>query len=118
MRRPRRRSLLFLMQKTEEIIDGIKVLKAPCKVGEHITPSGKKLITTNIGWVAGFIYHDGMEWLFSNKDWASLNPFAKKSQQTKMLPSKEAAIAHAKKFQSTIDKYEVFVRPYQRERYL
>ena len=98
-----------------EIIDGIKVLSDYQKTGKHTAPSGKKYIISNIGWVAGFTYHDGMEWLFAKTDWASLRPDALKKDQALVLKSKEAASKHTKKFQSTIEKYEVFVRPYQRQ---
>lgn len=52
------------------------------------------------GWVAGFIYNDGHEWLFAAKDWENGSPFASKNQKAVIHPTKEKAIAHVKLFKA------------------
>jgi hypothetical protein len=53
-----------------------------------------------LGWVAGFIYSDGKEWLFSRKDWENSSPFASASQKAVVHKTKEKAIAHIKLLRS------------------
>lgn len=66
-----------------------------------------------LGWVAGFMYSDGHEWLFAKNRWESLDPSAPKKDKALVLKTKEEAIAHAKTFGMADSK--LFVREWALE---
>ncbi len=63
-----------------------------------------------MGYVAGFMYKDDFEWLFSNTGWSYQHGGPR--EQVKILTSREKAIAHAQKFKGTMENYKVFTRGY------